>query len=411
MKLTEMEREIITACIKNERNDGNGSQKGFQSRNKQEVWRNYVKTSLGKLHKEVNLKGEIAEMYEKAFATDLSLKAKENKILAFKNIEEVIEYTLSDSRVLSLKNIFNGFNEDKEMKISKVSNVKVETLVDFKPLFDRVFQVYGSVVENMQFIHRSNGKYTERTLKVIFNHNNFKLWSLEFPFIDKDCFFISNNNMYAFMYTIENLKEIIAGNEKELKLMHPYTWLSQQVVKAFTEDGEVILYSEEIFNNIINNSRNENVYTLQRKLSSILKNSKNNPWDKREDTPIVWFDKLSSSIAKFSFTRNVLISSCYEDLVKLGLVEGLDLLTGSTSTPAKRVKPAMSWDIVRHGSTLVLERVRNSSSIIEDYAGLMKCSFPAFVKTSAKRDNSCTIKDTVDFIEPQKYQRKFIIKK
>lgn len=407
MKLNAVEIMTIAEMIKEERNNKNYNKAG-QTRNISEVWRNYKKTSIGRLHNEMVLKGELEEIYNKAFYTPI--EPKEKATCSISSIKEIVDRVLTDNRIIELKNVFNGFSEDTTLKEQKVKDVKPETLNDFKPFFDRVFKAYGSEVIAMKFVYRANENYAETTLRVVFNHKNTKIWNLEFPFINKDMFFISNDNMYAFMYTIENLDKIISGKEKTLKFEHPYTWLSKQVLKAYTEDGVLNLYSQDIFDRIVNSTRNENVYKFQTKIAKALKNSKDNPWEESQTTPIVWFDKTSSAVSKFSFTRNVLIDSCYADLVRIGLIQGLDLLTGSTSTPAKRVKPASCWDIVRHGSELKLERIKDSTTVIEDYAGEFKCSFPAFVKTSAKRDNSCTIKDTVDFITPQVYERKFRIK-
>lgn len=406
MELRKYEIELIAMAIDKQKQEKDYN-KGFQNRDKREVWKNYSKTSLGRIHNKVMLKGVTEDIYKKAFETPIETKEKE--VLVTSSISEVAKQLSSSDRVLELKNVFYNFNNDKSLKEVSVKPLSEKLFADYSQFFDKVFVPYGSKTSKIEIINRANKDYSESTLRVIFIHRGNKIWNVEFPFINKDGFFSTGNNIYAFMFTIENMKEIIQG-EKKLKLEHPYVWLSKQLLKAYSIDGEVQLYTEEIFDRIIFNSRRENVYKLQLKLMNALRNTKENPWDETKATPIVWFDKHSSSISKYSYTRNILIDSCYSDLVKIGLIEGLDLLTGSTSTPAKRVKPAACWDIIRHGAELILERVKDNTSIIEDYAGEFKCSFPAFVKTSAKRDNSCTIKDTVDFTNPQEYQRKFILK-
>lgn len=406
MELKRNEMELIGLAIDTQKKEKDYS-KAFQTKGKSDVWKNYEKTSLGKVHKKVTLLGALEEVYRKAFDTKIT---SEKVIVEDGSIKSVAKELSNANRSLELKNVFYNYNNDRTLKEVSVKEVSFDTFKDYSQFFDKVFAVYGSNVSKIQIVNKANKEYQETSLRVIFTHKNNKIWSLDYPFINKDGFFNSGNNIYAFMFTIENMKEIISGENKELKLEHPYVWLSKQLLKAYTLDGDEILYTEEIFNKIIFGSRRENNYKLQMKLVSALRNAKENPWEEKNATPVVWFDKFSSAISKFSYTRNILIDSCYADLVKIGLIQGLDLLTGSTSTPAKRVKPASCWDIKRHGADLVLERVKDHTSIIEDYAGEFKCSFPAFVKTSAKRDNSCTIKDTVDFIEPQQYQRKFILK-
>lgn len=407
MKMNKIERELVAKAIYEQRKEKDYN-KAFQTKNKGDVWKNYQKTSIGKIHRKVVLAGQLEEVYRKAFNTPIVGNAEEIEIT--NSISELAKKITISDRVLDLKNMFFNYSEDRTLKEVKKKELSKDLTVDYAEFFDCVLASYGSKVHKIYIVTKANKEYVENNLRVVFIHRNTKLWSLDYPFVDKDCFFNTGNNMYSFMFTISNLQEIITGNEKELKLSHPYSWLTKQLLKAYTVDGEEMLYTQEFFDKIIFGIRNENCYKFQIKLSNVLRNAKDNPWDESKPTPVIWFDKHSSAISKFSFTRNILIDSCYMDLVKLGLVKGLDLLTGSTSTPAKRVKPASCWDIVRHGSELKLEKVKDSTSIIEDYAGEFKCCFPAFVKTSAKRDNSCTIKDTVDFIEPQEYQRKFRIK-
>lgn len=407
MMLKQLEKELIAKAIYTQRKEKDYS-KAFQTKNKSDVWKNYENTSLGKVHKKVVLLGSIEEIYRKAYETPISYIDK--GIVNNSDIKSIAKELSNANRALELKNVFYNYQNDRTLKEISIKTISKKLFDSYSQFFNKVFAPYGSVVSKIQIVEKANAEYNESSLRVIFTHKNVKIWSLDYPFINKDGFFNSGNNIYAFMFTIENMKEIISGETKELKLEHPYVWLSKQLLKAYSLDGEEVLYTEDIFDKIINGSRRENNYKLQLKLVSALRNAKDNPWEEKNATPVVWFDKHSSSISKFSFTRNILIDSCYTDLVKIGLIEGLDLLTGSTSTPAKRVKPASCWDIVRHGADLVLERVKDHTSVIEDYAGEFKCSFPAFVKTSAKRDNSCTIKDTVNFTNPQTYQRKFIIK-
>lgn len=407
MNLKQLEKELIAEAIFTQRKEKEYS-KAFQTKNKSDVWQNYESTSLGKVHKKVLLLGTIEDIYRKAY--DTKIIGTDKEIVVNANIKSIAKELSNANRTLELKNVFYNYNNDKTLKEIRVKTISKELFDSYSQFFNKAFDSYGSVVSKIQIVNKANKEYQETSLRVIFTHKNTKIWSIDYPFINKDCFFISGNNYYAFMFTIENMKDIIAGETKQLKLEHPYTWLSKQLLKAYSLDGEEVLYTEDMFDKIIFGSRRENNYKLQMKLVSALRNAKDNPWEEKNATPVVWFDKFSSAISKFSYTRNILIDSCYADLVKIGLIQGLDLLTGSTSTPAKRVKPASCWDIKRHGADLVLERVKDHTSIIEDYAGEFKCSFPAFVKTSAKRDNSCTIKDTVDFIEPQQYQRRFILK-
>ena len=61
MKLNAVEIMTIAEMIKEERNNKNYNKAG-QTRNVGEVWRNYKKTSIGRLHNEMVLKGELEEI-------------------------------------------------------------------------------------------------------------------------------------------------------------------------------------------------------------------------------------------------------------------------------------------------------------------------------------------------------------
>ena len=57
--------------------------------------------------------------------------------------------------------------------------------------------------------------------------------------------------------------------------------------------------------------------------------------------------------------------------------------------------------------------VKNESSNEEvfDVANVIKSSiYPCFIKTSAKRDNSATIKDTCDLVSTFQYKKRFTVK-
>lgn len=253
-------------------------------------------------------------------------------------------------------------------------------------------------------------------LAVTFEYEKRKNFIVEFPYIDKDLYLYRNGNKYVAMYTISNKLELLAGNTKELKLLHPYAWMSKKLIEAWSEeDGTVREYDYKTFHKIVEGIRNkENIcHTFNRKLEKILDNVKKFSWQKNEDeapTPVIYVEKGNSSVGTYSFSRNILFDLTYDQCVTIGKIPGVDFLTGSTSTPAKRCKIAYGWHVTGRGANIKLERKPGFSEGICDYVSELKISYPAFVKTSAKRDNCATAKDTVNLLPEcqQVYDRKFI---
>lgn len=259
-------------------------------------------------------------------------------------------------------------------------------------------------------------KQGDKVLAVLFQYNNSKEFIIEFPFINKDLYFYRNGNKYAAMLTISNKLELLAKTTKELKLLHPYAWLSKKLIEAWSEaDGTVKEYDKKVFYGIIERvkSKDKICHTFNRKLAKILNNIKKFSWQKEDNespTPIIYVEKGNSSVGTYSFSKNILFDFTYNECVEIGNIPGVDFLTGSTSTPAKRCKIAYGWHVVGSGANIKLERKPGFSEGICDYVSELKISYPAFVKTSAKRDNCATAKDTVNFLPEcrQTYSRKFI---
>lgn len=409
MNLKENEIRVIAEAVAKQKEDFKYSKAG-QHKDQSQAYTLFDKTSIGRVFKEMPLKGVTAGIYGEI--KNYVPNPFETETIPFGSLDEVVTTLTDDFKAVKIAKTFEEYLGEFGYKEVSCKELSPAVFSDFEPMFEDYFGMYGSHVMKISIVTKANtvGDIVKE-LRVTFAHKEQKVYSLDFPYINKDGFFEINSNVYSFANVLVNIKELIAGDTTEPEILHPYSWLSLQLLKAYDEEGESKFYSQDIFDNIIfRGTFKEYNATLQRKLAKLLNNSKNNPWDESITTPIMWYDSQLSSVAKELLSHNVLIDSCYKELAELGLIKGLDLLSGSTSTPAKRVIPAHNYELQRIGSKIKLVKVRNSNDIVGDYAGNYKTCYPAFVKTSAKRDNTSTIKDTVNLVNPQRYIRKFIIK-
>ena len=351
-------------------------------------------------------------------------KAKKNKKQVVDSIDELPKKTFNE-----YKDCFIGFEsynaipetmyvviyktveqlETEKQLNAKISEIKNIITLDDNGVLRSTLNVLESELEALK-------KKGNKVLRVVFRYNRTMEFCVEFPFINKDLFMNRDGNKYVAMFTISNKLELLAGDTTELQLLHPYSWLTQKLLEVWSDDdGAVVQYDYKTFNKIVSGLRNGDkiCHSFNRKIERILNNTKKFSWQKDDEekpTPIIFIERGASAISTYSFARNILFDFTYEECVKIGNIPGVDFLTGSTSTPAKRCKIAYGWEVVGRGANVRLQRKTNFVPGILDYVSQMKLSFPAFVKTSAKRDNCATIKDTVNFLPEcvQLYSRKFI---
>ena len=399
--LNEKEIEFLANAISLQKNDYRFN-KGGRFKDPGKSYQLFAKTSLGKVFKTIPLKGESQEIYECVQALDVV-----PRFLDLEDIDLDIEIMnlLETTEIIKNLETFDNFCEENNFKEVRMKELSKGLFEDYKDFF-KLFELFGSFIEKIFVVTKKNKVSSYKLLRVLFVHKERKLFSIDFPFIDKDGNFKMGNNCWNFAYKMD-VKHYL--KEKEIMLLHPYQWLCQKLLnKAQSLDEQEELYTQDFYEQLIANSWGEANQFFNRKLLKILRNAKN-PWEKEESTPIMWIDPQTSSVGKELLSRNILIDSNYSELSKVGLIKGLDLLSGSTSTPAKRVITSENYELVRRGSKIILEQKEQGENI-KNFVGVYKCSYPAFVFTSAKRDNTSTIKDTVNLLEENQYQRRFILK-
>ena len=380
--------------------------KAEQFKDPKESYKRFTKTSDGfNVHNKITVAGEMAEVYEAAMEEDLDIEDADSTLVGLNAIAESIE---ADKEVIRKK--IDQLEEDKKMREVEMSSYSERVVEAYKGYFS-AFERYGAECTGIYKVtYKNNLGDVDNVMRVAFNYKNEKEFTIEFPIVTKEGLFYRRGNKYAAMYKIANKFDLLAGTTKELELVHPYTWLIDRVLEVYKdENGKSVYYSEKVFDSMVMFYRGLKNQSMNKKIDKILNNIKEYAWSDNGLSPIIFIDKGNSSVGTYSFSKNILFDFSYDELVKLGHIEGIDFLTGSTSEPAKRCKPAAGWDIVRHGAVVKLERVSKDDSAIIDYASKFKMSYPAFIKTSAKRDNSSTAKDTVNFVDgyEQQYRRKF----
>ncbi|MGL5964194.1 MAG: hypothetical protein ACRCZ2_07365, partial [Fusobacteriaceae bacterium] len=158
------------------------------------------------------------------------------------------------------------------------------------------------------------------------------------------------------------------------------------------------------------------VRTLQNNLSKVLNNAERDYIMNNDNSPIMWIDKHASDYSKHLNSQMVGIFMDYDTMIEVSnlnngmlFVKGLDLLTGSTSEPAKRCKVAVGYEMSYVNNKLCVtkksENLHELSEIFSEY----KFSNAGTLRTSSKRDNSCTVTATSNLVTPQKYVKRVTI--
>lgn len=289
----------------------------------------------------------------------------------------------------------------------------------FKHYGFEVFSIYTKVYYKLEngepkVVKDNKGKdvyVVEKTLKVAWRDNFGNIFSVEFPFIDVNGFFTNNESKYVGMASIdENQKaKILKGDDKNIELVHCYQYICKQLkVRKVNYDGKEELYDSKYFNDRVAAGRMS--FMMQSKLKQILRHAKEMAWQEDEGTPIVWIDKYLSDMSLEQYKRNVFLNLSYEELVKCkSSITGLDLLTGSTAEPGKRVQLAANWKTtIKDGKMYLVRKANAINSKLADHVCAYNMSIPALAKSSAKRQNASTIKSTYQLVNPQTYERKFV---
>ena len=160
MELKRNEMELIGLAVDTQKKEKDYS-KAFQTKGKSDVWKNYEKTSLGKVHKKVTLLGALEEVYRKAFDTKIT---SEKVIVEDGSIKSVAKELSNANRSLELKNVFFNYNNDRTLKEVSTKEVSLDTFKDYSQFFNKVFEVYGSTVSKIQIVNKANKEHQETSL-------------------------------------------------------------------------------------------------------------------------------------------------------------------------------------------------------------------------------------------------------
>lgn len=371
--------------------------KAFTNTGKKEVWKNFSEN----VHLPIYLPEEshFSVIFDKAFNYQIKREF---------SLEEKLK--LQSSEVHNLEVIKNAskikIEEEEEMIEFSSKEITGEKFEIYSSIFNSVMSQYSCVVSKLFLVLKVNvaGTRKDKFLDIEFNYRNRKTFQVAVPLIGaRDLFCTFNNHLYSFAYSPKNLEEYLSGEDDKLELLHPYSFLMLEALHT----SKTSMYSTDFFETIVMGTK-KRMRFLERKVEKVLLNAKDNPWDDRNVTPIMWIDPERSEIGKLMLANNIQLNLSFEALQNCIGVKGFDINTGSTSQPGKRCRIAANYKIVRtEDGRFFLEKVINGSEIFDHINTLKKMIYPAFLKTSGKRDNTSTIKDTYSLVNPSNYQKKF----
>ena len=389
MKLNEKEINLLIGAVTTGR--FKGAKKGNRFVSEADVYKSFSK-ELRILEKPINITG-VEKDFIKAFETKLSI---DTPLMD----EETLEVLYNEEPASEMF--------DEELKRQSVPTDKVAI---YKKIFDRAFESYGATAHSMDVISRKSG--TKLAVNMICDGYKFVI---EFPFInDKmECKIKSQNsdgtmkeNLYSFAYMPINLDKYISGKDTELKLTHPYQFL---VISALKSVGSK-LYSPEIFRAMVRKAKGGTISQLQKNIHNTMINAKKYSWSDANNTPVMWVDSNKSDLGKLLLQNNIQLNLTYSELLTVSGLKGIDLNTGSTSSPGKRCRVAKNYFVDRNNGDFILRKNPKATDEIFDIINSIKPAiYPCFSKTSAKRDNTATIKDTFNLVAPAGYTKRFTVK-
>lgn len=190
-------------------------------------------------------------------------------------------------------------------------------------------------------------------------HVSFRV---KLPIINSKGIGVIKNSKYSFSYVM---------NEKGL--VDPYTQILNFLVSNGGED-----VSKEGFSKRVLCDKNNFSYFFNKMVKVFIQ---------QEDSPVVLIPVTSKKSIKY-YENNIFVNYQYDELVTKckEKIKGLDLLTGSTSEPGKRVRLADNYII----EDCKIKKVKEGEP--GDYLTEEKLISWQFM-TSPKRQNSCTIKE------------------
>lgn len=399
MNLTNEQMELLANLLKSRRIHWEYN-RAFMNTAKTEVWKNFSEN----VHKPIFVpeNSRLEKMFNRAF---------DYKIVR-NDITEEQKLQFSQSGIVDnleiIKNAKDTKIEEEEQLIEFSSKELLGEKFDlYAGIFNGVMAEYGCTVHKIYLVLKvnSNGTRKDKFLDIEFNYRQRKLFKVGVPLIGaKDLFCVFNNHTYSFSYSPLNLEEYLAGEVKELEVSHPYSFLFKEALHTSKNS----MYSIDFFEKIVLGTK-KRMRFLERKIEKVLLNAKDNPWDDRNITPIMWVDPERSEIGKLMLGNNIQLNLPFEALEACIGVKGFDINTGSTSQPGKRCRIASNYKIVQENGRYFLRKVLNNSEIFDHINSLKKAVYPCFLKTSGKRDNTATIKDTYSLVKPSKYVKKFIL--
>lgn len=366
---------------------------------------------LGKQLKKIEIYGDYRDIFETAYNTEF---------YPTKDISEDIDLN-SLTRVSALieKNLADIKSKMHNKVLDDIMHIVGETKIQDPAQYDKfrsvfkILETYGSTLIGIYKTIRANGKGRRETMFTFeFNHKNQKAWKLELPAINKNGKFVNNGENYYFMFMPVNLNEYVLGKDDLLEIKHPFSYIIEKLLEVYVDPNTMlpVLLEQQYFDKRIEyTNKFGRINKFQEKLNKILINEKEHYWDERRESPIVWVDRNLSDFAVAMYEKNIAVFAEYDMLEQCGIIKGLDLLTGSTSTPAKRVKVAQGWDIQTINNKMLIvpkhENVTEVESIFTNY----KLLYAGTLRTSSKRDNSTTIRSTYNLTKPQKHIKRVTV--
>ena len=162
---------------------------------------------------------------------------------------------------------------------------------------------------------------------------------------------------------------------------------------------------------MVRKAKGGTITQLQKNIHNTMINAKEYSWSDANNTPVMWVDSNKSDLGKLLLQNNIQLNLTYSELLTVSGLKGIDLNTGSTSSPGKRCRVAKNYFVDRNNGDFILRKNPKATDEIFDIINSIKPAiYPCFSKTSAKRDNTATIKDTFNLVAPAGYTKRFTIK-
>lgn len=403
------EKKLLAEAVLFNQSQRDISKRASQTKDAKDTWKAFYNNEIEgrKILTPISLSDEWFNIYTKASNTvkeDINIVGHRVKTL-----ENVINRI--NANLVTISNEVNK-KEEISFKLTKQINLKNKELFFNYFKFLSLYETKAiDIIVNLYEGEKTGEKIQEKRVCITFATRNTFLWKVEFPFVDKNGFFTLNGSEFIFMYTPKNLEEYLTGEAEELILVHPFEKLCREMCIAYRDkNGMEVLLDKKFFFQRVEKCGGKISQGFQKAVNKFVTNAKDFYWEKNSTSPIVWFDRFNGEMSRHCFTNNILLDMGYEDVIKYGKVKGLDLLTGSTSTPAKRVQLASNYAIAKNDQgECVVKKVRDLGDLA-DYLSADKTAYVFYNRTSGKRQNSATIKDSCNLVNPANMIKRAYIK-